>query len=99
MTKEVLPTLQRAWAKLAPSIVAPSAAKKKTKAVIEFVIQKDGSLGEMKLKESSNDTTLDTAVLNSFKAATPFHALPSQFKGESLDLQFALSFNPESGSK
>lgn len=94
LSKEVLPTLQKAWAKLAPSMLAPSASKKNTKAVIELAIQKDGSLGEMSLTESSNNKNLDAAMMNSFKAATPFHALPTQFKGKALALRFNFSFNP-----
>ena len=94
LSKEVLPTLQKAWLKLAPSDFGPSSAKKNTKAVIEFAILKDGALGEMNLKESSNDTTLDAAMLKRFKAATPFHALPAQFNGKSLALRFELSFSP-----
>jgi len=99
LSKEVLPTLQKAWLKLPPLALAPSAAKKKTKAVIEFAIQNDGSLGEMKVKESSNDATLDAAVINSLKAATPFRPLPAQFKGKSLSLRFDLSFNPAADSE
>jgi tetratricopeptide (TPR) repeat protein len=98
LNKEVLPTLQKAWLKLASSDLGPSAAKK-TKAVIEFAILKDGALGEMNLKESSNDATLDAAVLKSFKAATPFRALPAQFNGKSLALRFELSFSPIAGSE
>lgn len=99
LNKEVLPTLQKAWLRLPPSVLTPATAKKKAKAVIEFAIQKDGSLGEMKLKESSNDASLDAAVINSLKAASPFQALPKQFKGASLALRFDLSFNPGSGSQ
>jgi tetratricopeptide (TPR) repeat protein len=99
LSQEVLPTLQKAWLKLPPSALGPSAAKKKTKAVIEFAIQKDGSLGEMKMKQSSNDATLDAALISSLRAASPFRALPTRFTGKSLALRFDLSFNPVAGSQ
>jgi TonB family protein len=90
----VLPTLQKAWTKLAPSVAKSTAGKSKGKTVIEFAIQKDGSVSELKVKESFSDATLDTALLDSLKSVTPFHALPAQFKGKSLTLQFDLSFHP-----
>jgi len=61
--------------------------------VIEFAIQKDGSVVEMKLRESSNDATLDKVALDGLKAATPFQALPAQFKGKSVALRFNLSYS------
>jgi tetratricopeptide (TPR) repeat protein len=94
LNKEVLPTLQKAWTKLAPSVAKSTAGKSKGKTVIEFAIQKDGSVSELKVKESFSDATLDTALLDSLKSVTPFHALPAQFKGKSLTLQFDLSFHP-----
>ena len=99
LNKEVLLPLQKAWLRLPPSALSPAAAKKKTRAVIEFAIQKDGTLGETKLKESSNDTSLDAAVINSLKAASLFQSLPKQFRGTSLALRFDLSFNPVAGSQ
>jgi TonB family protein len=73
--------------------VRPSVAKKQGKTVIEFAIQKDGSVAGMKLKESSNDEVLDGIALDGLKAATPFQALPAQFKGKSVALRFNLSFS------
>lgn len=94
LNKEVLPTLQKAWTKLAPEVAKSTAGKSKGKTVIEFAIQKDGSVSELKVKESFSDATLDTALLDSLKSVAPFHALPTQFKGKSLTLQFDLSFHP-----
>lgn len=94
LNKEVLPTLQKAWSKLAPSVAKSTAGKSKGKTVIEFSIQRDGSVSELKVKESFSDATLDTALLDSLKSVAPFHVLPAQFKGKSLTLQFDLSFHP-----
>jgi tetratricopeptide (TPR) repeat protein len=93
LNKEVLPTLQKAWTKLAPSVAGSSAGKSKGKTVIEFAIEKDGSVAGLKLKESSSDPTLDVALLDGLKSVAPFHALPAQFKGKSLTLRFDLSFH------
>jgi TonB family protein len=93
VTKEVLPKLQVALSRLASTVAQPSVAKKKGKTVIEFAIQKDGSVVEMKLRESSNDATLDKVALDGLKAATPFQALPVQFKGKSVALRFNLSYS------
>jgi len=94
LNKEVLPTLQKAWQKIAPSVAKSTAGKSKGKTVIEFAIQRNGSVSELKVKESFSDTTLDAALLDSLKSVAPFHALPAQFKGRSLTLQLDLSFHP-----
>lgn len=94
LNKEVLPTLEKAWQKVAPSIAKSTAGKGKGKTVIEFAIQKNGSVSDLKVKESFSDATLDAALLDSLKSVAPFHALPAQFKGKSLTLQFDLSFHP-----
>lgn len=92
LNKQVLPTLQKAWAKLAPSVAGSSAVKGRGKTVIEFAIEKNGSVAGLKLKESTNDATLDAALLDSLKSVAVFQALPAQFKGKSLALRFDLSF-------
>src|SRR5579864_9551915 len=94
LNKEVLPTLQKAWQKIAPSVAKSTAGKSKGKTVIEFAIQRNGSVSELKVKESFSDATLDAALLDSLKSVAPFHALPEQFKGKSLTLQLDLSFHP-----
>jgi TonB family protein len=94
LNKEVLPTLQKAWQKIAPSVAKSTAGKSKGKTVIEFAIQRNGSVSELKVKESFSDATLDAALLDSLKSVAPFHALPAQFKGKSLTLQLDLSFHP-----
>jgi hypothetical protein len=94
LNKEVLPTLQKAWQKIAPSVAKSTAGKSKGKTVIEFAIQRNGSVSELKVKESFSDATLDAALLDSLKSVAPFHALPEQLKGKSLTLQLDLSFHP-----
>jgi tetratricopeptide (TPR) repeat protein len=94
LNKEVLPTLQKAWQKIAPSVAKSTAGKSKGKTVIEFAIERNGSVSGLKVKESFSDATLDAALLDSLKSVAPFHALPAQFKGKSLTLQLDLSFHP-----
>jgi len=93
LNKAVLPRLQHAWAKLAVPVGPRFDAKKKSQTVIELFIQKDGSVGGMKLKEPSDNPNLDAAAIDGLKAASPFPALPAEFKGKSLGLRFNLSFN------
>jgi outer membrane biosynthesis protein TonB len=50
-------------------------------------------VGGMKVKEPSDNPNLDAAAIDGLKAASPFPALPPQFKGKSLGLRFNLSFN------
>ena len=93
LNKAVLPKLQHAWAKLAIPVGPEFDVKKKSQTVIELFIQKDGSVGGMKVKVPSDNANLDAAAIDGLKAASPFPALPAQFKGKSLGLRFNLSFN------
>ncbi len=53
---------------------------------IQFVIQKDGSLKEVRLLRTSGNPILDEAALQAIKDAAPFLPLPKQWKIE----QFAI---------
>ena len=67
---------------------------KKGCVTIEFAIEKDGKLANMKLVQSSGDTTLERAAWAGITQSSPFHPLPEQFTGQSLALRFHFHYNP-----
>ena len=63
--------------------------------VIVFTIEKDGSvpLGQPKLARSSGRSHLDRPALGAIRASQPFPALPSEFTGDHIVLQFTFLYN------
>ena len=54
---------------------------------------KDGSVQSMQLAGSSGDVALDRAAWGSITASSPFAPLPTEFKGQYLDLRFYYYYN------
>jgi TonB family protein len=63
--------------------------------VIVFTILKDGVVpyGQPKLVQSSGRTHLDRPALAAIRAAQPFAALPEEFTGDHIVLQFTFLYN------
>jgi len=62
--------------------------------VAEFTILKDGTIGDVKLAESSGDAGLDHTGLDGITKSAPFPALPDEFKGQSIRVRCSLFYNP-----
>jgi TonB family protein len=82
--------------------VIPQSAKapvmKKGNVGIEFTILKDGSVGGMKLINSSGDVALDRAAWGGIANSNPFPPLPNEFGGKYLALRMKFLYNPEKAS-
>lgn len=74
--------------------VSASAAAKKSTVIIDFQIERDGSSGEMKLKQSTQEQTLDDAARAALQGASPFAPLPAKFRGKSIALRFRCDYSP-----
>jgi TonB family protein len=79
------------WYELIPA----AAENEKGKVVIEFKVQSDGEIMDMKLVSPSGDPALDRAAWGGIKAASPFQHLPSAFTGPHLALRFRFLYNPD----
>jgi TonB family protein len=91
---QVMKTVKQNWYDLMPpSVYRPT--KKQGKVVIEFSIQKDGSVKGMKLDTPSGDIALDRAAWGGITASNRFAALPKEFGGDRLGLRFYYYYNPE----
>ncbi len=53
-------------------------------AVVQFVIDRDGSLGDVKLAKSSGYNSFDLAAMRAIQAAAPFPPLPAAYKSGTL---------------
>lgn len=63
----------------------------KRKTVIYFRILKDGSVSQIKTKESSEDDSFDLAALRAIEISAPFPPLPTGFPDEYLGVYFEFS--------
>ena len=63
------------------------------KAVIEFEIRRDGSLGEVKTVESAGSQDLDAAASQAVTSAAPFAALPGTYPGNNLKMRFHFGYD------
>ncbi|MCB4792056.1 MAG: TonB family protein [Elusimicrobia bacterium] len=62
------------------------------KAVVYFKIQKDGSLTEVTVKESSGDSLYDQQALRAIKLSDPFPPLPQGYPEDNLGVFFEFTF-------
>lgn len=92
----VLEDVRRNWYNLIPE-EARSPFFKKGKLAIEFVIDKNGNVEGMRLRESSGDAPLDRAAWGGITASNPFPPLPKEFNGPYLALRFRFYYNPDRG--
>ena len=92
--ERVLHDVRLNWYNLIPD-VARAPLLKRGKVSIEFAILKDGSVAGMKLDGPSGDISLDRAAWGGITASNPFPPLPSEFRGQYLQLVFHFYYNPD----
>jgi len=62
------------------------------KSVVFFRIVKDGSVSEVKLKDSSGDSLFDEQAVRAVKLASPFPSLPEGYPDNDLGVYFEFSY-------
>ena len=92
VSQEVMPKIQREWSVQIQKLDMAIAEKKGTVA-IEFAIERDGSIGQMRLKQSTQEQVLDDAVRGAIQGASPFAPLPARFRGKDITLRFQCDYN------
>jgi TonB family protein len=92
--QRVLQDVRQNWYAIIPEVARPPLMKK-GKVSIEFAILKDGSVAGMKLDGPSGDVSLDRAAWGGITASNPFPPLPSEFRGQYLQLLFHFYYNPD----
>jgi TonB family protein len=58
-----------------------------------FKIAKDGRLLSCSVFKSSGLQSADNAAINAVKLAAPFKPLPTEYKGQNIDIQFTFDYN------
>jgi TonB family protein len=65
--------------------------------VLEVVVSRDGSLGELRIRRSSGDRRLDRAALDLVREAAPFETFPPPLAARQQSLRFAYEWRFETG--
>jgi TonB family protein len=60
---------------------------------IQFSIARDGKVPKLVIATSSGQDPLDRAAVAGISASSPFPALPGEFKGDRIVVQFNFSYN------
>jgi len=68
----------------------------KGRVVVTFTIIRDGKVQGLRLAASSKVQALDRAATAAIEASNPFAALPSDFKGDHIDLALGFLYNIKS---
>jgi TonB family protein len=81
--KRVLLSIQKNW-------VIPLATEKNVDqpAEIIIVIEKNGKISSIKVKQSSNSNTFDQAAVNALRLSSPLPNLPQDFPNKNLEARF-----------
>jgi len=72
-----------------------SVQTKRGRLAIEFRIQPNGQISEMRLVATSGDVALDRPAWDSIRTLNPFPELPKAFHGPYLDLRCRFYYNPD----
>ncbi|MGD2091789.1 MAG: TonB family protein [Candidatus Aminicenantes bacterium] len=81
--KRVLFTIQKNW-------LIPMATEKSVEQPVEItiVIEKNGNISSIKVKQSSNSDTFDQAAVNALRLSSPLPNLPQDFPFKNLEARF-----------
>ena len=86
----MLALVRRNWYALIPEIARLG---RQGRVVLQFTILRDGSVPDLILAEGSGTRSLDGAALASIQLSNPFPALPQEFPGTDIRMQFTYLYN------
>jgi len=86
----ILATVRRNWMAVMPESVRLG---RRGQVAIQFSIARDGRVPKLVIATSSGTDPLDRAAVAGISASSPFPALPSEFKGDKIVLQFNFNYN------
>ncbi len=64
--------------------------------VLRFSVLKSGKMCNLKVTKSSGNPALDEEALQAARKSAPFAPLPTEYKGQNVDISFTLTVNPKS---
>jgi TonB family protein len=89
----VLAMVRKKWYPLVSRAQASGARTGTT--VVEFTVQRDGTLARVKKTLSANDSALDEAASQAINEAAPFPPLPSEYRDKSLTMRYTFGYNQQ----
>jgi len=89
--EQILAIVRANWQRVTPEGVRNG--RLHGRSVIEFLINRDGSLAKVIVSEPSGLTSLDVAASTSLVMSSPLPRLPTEFKGYQVRLAFTFAYN------
>jgi outer membrane biosynthesis protein TonB len=89
--EQILAIVRANWQRVTPEGVRNG--RLHGRSVIEFLINRDGSLAKVIVAEPSGLTSLDVAASTSLVMSSPLPRLPTEFKGYQVRLAFTFAYN------
>lgn len=87
---QVLASVKRNWLAVLPESVRMG---RRGRVVVQFVINRDGSVPKLVIATPSGADALDRAAVAGISATNPFPPLPDEFRGDQVRLQFVFLYN------
>jgi len=87
---QILATVRRNWYAVMPEVARLG---RQGKVVIQFAIQRDGSVPKLVIVMPSGTEALDRAAVAGISASNPFPPLPAGYRGLQVRLQFTFLYN------
>jgi TonB family protein len=87
---QILASVRRNWRAVMPESVQLG---RRGQVAIQFSIARDGKVPKLVIATTSGQDPLDRAAIAGISASSPFPALPAEFKGDRIVVQFNFSYN------
>jgi TonB family protein len=88
---KVLSSVRRNWFAVIPE--SARLGQRGGRVIIQFAIDRNGSVPKLVIANSSGTDALDRAAVAGISASNPFPPLPPEFRGGQIRLQFAFRYN------
>ncbi len=89
--RTILTIVRANWRRVLPESARMGALKGRT--VVEFIIDRDGSIPKLVTADSSGSEPLDRAAIAGLSMSNPLPPLPADFKGFQVRLAFTFAYN------
>ena len=86
----ILATVRRNWLAIIPESARMG---RRGKVLLQFIVARDGAVPKLVIAMPSGAEALDRAAVAGISASVPFPALPAEFKGSEVRLQFSFTYN------
>lgn len=87
----ILSIVRANWQRVIPPGVRAGTLRGRT--VLEFIINRDGSIPKLVIADSSGQNELDLPAVHALSASNPLPPLPADFKGDQVRLAFSFTYN------